>query len=131
MTNTPEMPGAKAQVDFMCLDDACGGVVKFNLSEVADGSFQSVTCPKCGRVYALDAELRGKLLRMLKLVLAIRDAEDVLGDSNVSVSVAGGSVKIPYALLLTRLNTLLSLKLEGKPVDFHLWIEPTSPDTFR
>ena len=37
-----------------------------------------------------------------------RKAEDILGDSNVSVNVAGGEVKIPYALLLTRLNTLIT-----------------------
>ncbi len=130
MTNGATALGAKAQIDFQCLDDGCDGVVKFNLSDVASRDFQAV-CPKCHRTYALDSDLKDKLVRMMNLVAAIRDSEDVLGDSNVSVNVAGGSVKIPYALLLTRLNTLITLKYGDRQVDFHLWIEPSSPDTFR
>ena len=124
--------GAKAQIDFHCLDsENCNGVVKFNLSEICDEDFQAV-CPKCHRAYELDETLKDKLTRMLNLVAAIRDAEDILGDSSVAVTVAGArEVKIPYALLLTRLNTLITLNFGDKKVDFHLWIEPSSPDTFR
>ena len=123
--------GAKAQIDFHCLEDDCSGVVKFNLAEVCDSDFQAV-CPKCHRAYELDSDLQEKLGRMLKLVAAIREAEDILGDSSVAVTVAGAKeVKIPYALLLTRLNTLITLNFGDKKVDFHLWIEPTSPETFR
>ena len=130
MSNLERDLGAKAQIDFHCVDDTCNGVVKFNLADIADRDFQAV-CPECHRTYELDPELQDKLMRMMSLVAAIRNAEDILGDSSVSVNVAGGSVKIPYALLLTRLNTLISLSLGGKKVDFHLWIEPSSPDTFR
>ena len=130
MNNAAYELGAKAQIDFQCLDTDCDGIVKFNLADVAGRDFQAV-CPKCHRTYVLDRELKEKLARMLKLVLAIREAEDILGDSNVSVNVAGGEVKIPYALLLTRLNTLITLDFGGSKVDFHLWIEPSSPETFR
>ena len=68
---------------------------------------------------------------MLELVIALRNAEDILGDTSVSVNVAGGSVKLPYALLLTRLNTLISLEVGDEKMDFHLRVEPTSPETFR
>ena len=123
--------GAKAQIDFHCLEDDCNGVVKFNLAEVCNSDFQAV-CPKCHRTYVLDEALQDKLSRMLKLVAAIREAEDILGDSSVAVTIAGAKeVKIPYALLLTRLNTLITLNFGDKKVDFHLWIEPSSPDTFR
>ena len=122
--------GAKAQIDFHCFEDGCDGVVKFNLADVASKSFQAV-CPKCHHPYAFDAGLKDKLERMLELMVAIRKAEDILGDSNVSVNVAGGEVRIPYALLLTRLNTLITLEVGDRKVDFHLWVEPSSPDTFR
>ena len=124
--------GAKAQIDFHCLDsENCDGVVKFNLAEICDEDFRAV-CPKCHRAYELDGALRDKLTRMMNLVAAIRDAEDILGDSSVAVTVAGAKeVKIPYALLLTRLNTLITLNFGEKKVDFHLWIEPSSPETFR
>ena len=93
--------GAKAQIDFHCLDsENCDGVVKFNLAEICDEDFQAV-CPKCHRAYELDGALRDKLTRMMNLVAAIRDAEDILGDSSVAVTVAGAKeVKIPYALFL-------------------------------
>ncbi|MBO5688853.1 MAG: hypothetical protein J6S73_02900 [Lentisphaeria bacterium] len=115
MGNTAEN-GAMAQIDFPCFEESCGGVVKFDLGDVLQGDFEAV-CPKCGRKYPLDA--------------ALRDAEDILGDTNVSVNVAGGAVKIPYALLLTRLNTLFTLDYGDRKVDFHLWVAPTTPETFR
>ncbi len=132
MSKPNQSIGAKAQIDFHCLDDEhCDGVVKFNLSEIRQSDFQAV-CPKCHRTYELDPLLRDKLERMMNLVAAIREAEDILGDSNVAVTVAGArEVKIPYALLLTRLNTLITLNFGDRQVDFHLWIEPSSPDTFR
>ena len=130
MTTAAAELGARAQIDFHCFVDDCSGVVKFNLADIGGRDFQAV-CPVCHRAYALDSALRDKLRRMLELINALRGSEDILGDSVVSVNVAGGEVRIPYALLLTRLNTLITLEVGGKKVDFHLWIEPSSPDTFR
>ena len=121
---------SSARLDFHCFADGCEGTVKFDVADIADPGFQAV-CPLCHRAYALDAELRGKLSRMMNLIGAIRECEDILGDSVVSVNVAGGEVRIPYALLLTRLNTMISLDVGGRKTDFHLWVEPSSPQTFR
>ncbi len=121
---------AKAQIDFPCMAQECEGKISFNLLDVRQKDFQ-VICPKCHTPYEFDAQLRDKLCRMCDLIVSIRKAEDILGNCNVSVTVAGGEVKIPYALLLTRLNTIITLQLGGKDVDFHLWVEPTSPETFR
>ena len=121
---------AKAQIDFSCLADDCDEIIKFDLVDVTAKNFVAV-CEKCHNSYSIDGDLRDKLQRMHNLISAIRQAEDILGDANVSVNVAGGDVKVPYALLLTRLNTLITLNLNGRQVDFHLWIEPSSPDTFR
>ena len=120
----------RAQLDFNCLSDGCAGVVKFDLNQVADPDFQAV-CPVCHRAYSLDENLRDKLTRMMKLVSSIRECEDILGDSVVAVKVAGGEVKVPYALLLTRLNTMISLEFGGIKTDFHLWVEPSGPQTVR
>ena len=120
----------KPQLDFRCLTDDCDGVIGFDLESASDPEFQAV-CPVCHRAYALDDTLRGKLGRMMKLIAAIRECEDILGDSVVSVNVAGGNVRIPYALLLTRLNTMISLDVAGKKTDFHLWVEPSNPQVFR
>lgn len=130
MSNPVNALAAKAQIDFHCLENDCGEVVKFNLADITARDFQAV-CPKCHKAYQLDDSLKDKLARMLELVQSIRRAEDILGDAMVSVNVAGGDVRIPYALLLTRLNTLITLDFGDKKVDFHLWIEPSSQDTFR
>ena len=122
--------GNGATLDFCCKKSGCDGVIKFNLADVVDPDFQAV-CPTCHNAYALDDELRDKLKRMLELIIAIRNSEDILGDSVVSVNVAGGEVRIPYALLLTRLNTMITLDIGGSKTDFHLWVEPSSPSTFR
>ena len=119
-----------ARLDFCCQSQDCSGIVKFDLADVTDPDFQAV-CPECHRAYALDDNMRGKLQRMLDLVIAIRNSEDILGDSVVSVNVAGGEVRIPYALLLSRLNTIITLEINGNKTDFHLWVEPSSPNTFR
>lgn len=119
-----------AKIDFRCQHDQCTGVVEFDLTALDDNDFQAV-CPVCRRAYAFDQALRNKLERMSRLIRAIRDAEEILGDSVVSVTVAGGEVRIPYALLLSRLNTLIRLNLGGKQVDFRLLVEPSSPETFR
>ncbi len=34
------MNTSKAQVDFLCLEDTCKGLVKFNLIDVAETNFQ-------------------------------------------------------------------------------------------
>ena len=130
MASKNGMNTSKAQVDFLCVEPGCSGIVKFNLVDVAQEGFQTL-CPKCHKPYEFELELREKLGRLLKLIVAVREAESILGDCNVSVTVPGGETKIPYAMLLTRLNTMISLNLGGKKVDFHLWIEPSSPDTFR
>ena len=98
--------------------------------DLAADDFQ-VLCPKCHRPYAFDEALKSKLNKLKNLILVLRDAESILGDCNVAVTVPAGEVKIPYALLLTRLNTMITLKLGEKKVDFHIRIEPTSADTFR
>lgn len=121
---------SKAHVDFVCVEPGCGGVVKFNLMDCAAADFQ-VLCPKCHHPYKFDDELRGKLKKLMNLILSLREAESILGDCNVAVCVPGGEVKLPYAMLLTRLNTMITLDFGDRKVDFRLWVEPTSADTFR
>jgi len=119
-----------AEVDFECFENNCDGVVKFNLRDALADNFQAI-CQKCHRSYQFENDLKEKLNKLCDLIIAVRKAEDILGDCNVAVTVPGQTVKIPYALLLTRLNTMITLQVGGKDVDFHFRVEPASPDTFR
>ena len=119
-----------AAVDFECFKGDCCGLIKFNLKDALDDDFQAV-CQNCHCSYAFDEGLKEKLRKLCDLIIAVRKAEEILGDCNVAVTVAGQTVKVPYALLLTRLNTMISLQVGGKDVDFHFRVEPASPETFR
>ncbi|MCQ2379527.1 MAG: hypothetical protein MJ025_01195 [Victivallaceae bacterium] len=122
--------GAKAKLDFVCVGDGCDGVVEFDLSDIASDDFQMV-CPKCHKAYCLSEDLHSKLSKMLDLMVAIRNAEGILGDCFVSVNTKMEEIRIPYSLLLTRLNTIISLDLGERKVNFHLRVEPSSEETFR
>ena len=125
-----EQPIKMAEVDFECFNDECGGVIAFNLTDALDNEFQGI-CKECHKSYAFDVDLKEKLTKLSDLIIAVRKAEDILGNCNVAVTVPGQTVKVPYSLLLTRLNTMITLKLGDKDVDFHFRVEPSSPETFR
>ena len=61
----------------------------------------------------------------------MQEAADLLGDVNVAVTTSQGEIKIPYWLMLTRLNTIITLDLGGKKVDFNFRVEPLNQQTFR
>jgi len=120
----------RAALDFACIDPDCQAAVQCNVMalEAADGR---VTCPQCRREYVFESDFRAKFLRLRSLILALREAEDILGDASVAVTTPAGEVKIPYRLLLTRLNTIITLEIEGKKIDFHFRVEPLRESSFR
>lgn len=123
-------PGSNAFIEFKCPSGDCGGVFRLTLADMSQPGFQAV-CQECHAPFEFDEVLRSKLARMLNLVAVIRDSEDLLGDAMISVNVAGGSVKIPYAMMLTRLNTVITLDLGETKTDFHLRVEPSGAEMFR
>lgn len=125
-----EMKKNNAVLDFKCLEENCNGVVKFDLNSLEIKDFQ-VLCPECHRPYEFDAALTEKFQILANLITALRKAEPILGSANVAVTVPGGEVKVPYVLLLTRLNTMITLDFGDKKVDFHVLVEPSCPEAFR
>jgi hypothetical protein len=119
-----------AVVDFDCLAADCGKTVEFNLMSLGENGGQ-VVCPHCHNPYKFDAKFRKKLEKLRVLVLAVQDAQDILGDCNVSINTPVTEVKIPYRLLLTRLNTLISLTVGEHTVDFNFRIEPLNGGAFK
>ena len=112
-----------AQIDFVCIADDCGATVRFDLMTLKENDGQ-VVCANCHRPYKFNRPFLKKLEKLRRLVLAIKDAEDIIDDCNVAVSVPGHEVALPYRLLLTRMNTLISLKVSGRTIDFNFRVEP-------
>lgn len=120
----------RAMVDFACLDDECKASVTFNLMD-NQSEPDRIVCSRCRREYHLDAAFLDKLRRLRQLILTVQESADLLGDVNVAVTTPQGEVKIPYWLMLTRLNTIITLDLGGKKVDFNFRVEPLNQQTFR
>lgn len=121
-THPPPEPDMRALIDFECLAPDCQATVQCNLMQL-EKSKGKVSCPQCRREYRFDRAFRDKLRRFRELIIAVRNAEDLLGDVSVGVTTAVGEERIPYRLLLTRLNTLITLDVGGRKVDFRFRVE--------
>jgi len=109
-------------IEFRCVDGQCTQLLSVSLVEVDDAT--RVRCSGCGREYVFDEELRVKFRKFAKLVQAVRDAEEILGQTNVGLDIQGHSVQVPYRILLTRMNTFLTLDIGGTKFNFRLRVEP-------
>ncbi|MCJ8332106.1 MAG: hypothetical protein HRT89_09545 [Lentisphaeria bacterium] len=118
----------QALVDFQCID--CAETIDFNLMTLQENDGQ-VSCKHCHRPFKFSKKFQEKLLKLRQLIVAIREAEDIIDDCNVSVTTAIDNVKVPYRLLLTRMNTLISLKVSNKVIDFNFRIEPLNDEAFK
>ena len=115
------------EIEFPCVGDGCGHILSF--SAVDPVSERVIICPSCKKKYEFDPTLMAKLNRFDNLVRAVREAEDILGDINIGIDVEGHSVQVPYRLLLTRMNTYLTLKIGGRDVKFRFRVEPLKTDS--
>ena len=110
------------EIEFPCVNDECDQILSFSaVDPVCD---KRIVCPSCGKKYEFDGALMAKLAKFDNLVRAIREAEDILGEINIGIDVEGHSVQVPYRLLLTRMNTLLTLDIGGREVKFRFRVEP-------
>ncbi|MBI1871559.1 MAG: hypothetical protein HYS07_10245 [Chlamydiae bacterium] len=109
-------------IEFKCIQDECSGIIQFSLLDVEKKS--SFQCPQCLNDYTFNQELTGKIRKFVELILAVRASEEILGNTSVAIDVEGHSVQVPYRLLLTRLNTLLTLKIGSKEIIFKFRVEP-------
>ena len=122
-------------LEFHCVAEGCRHAIKFSILDVTTD--HRLSCSACGQRYYFNPELVGALATFDKLCRAIHESEEILSDTNVAVNVAGHEVKIPFRLLLTRLNTSLTLRitqeLNGKdverPIDIQFRLQPLTDIT--
>ena len=125
------MDKMSAQGDFSCLDDECAQSIQFNIMELKQQK-GLLKCPHCHRQYSFEeGGFIGKLEKLRNLLVAVKEAEEILGDVNVGVNTVAGDVKIPYRLLLTRMNTMITLDVGDRKIDFNFRVEPLNSGDFR
>jgi hypothetical protein len=109
-------------IEFKCIGSSCDQFLCLTLKDIEKN--QAMTCAGCGQSYNFNEEFIHKMRKFENLVFAVREAEDILGNTNVAIGIKGHQIKVPYRLLLTRLNTLITLNIGGKELSFRFRIEP-------
>jgi len=110
-------------LEFQCITDGCGELVKFSVFDVTKN--HGLRCTACGKEYTLGEELVAKLDKFERLCRAVNEAEDILSETNVGINVYSHQVRIPFRLLLTRLNTQLNLTVGGKDIQIRFRVSPS------
>lgn len=109
-------------LQFNC--KGCKHPVTFSVFELENDK-DSFSCPQCSREYLLrDAVLKKQLKLFEDLCLQLIASEEILSHAAIGIDVGEHHVKIPYKLLLTRLNSTLDLIIDGEPLSIMFLIEP-------
>ncbi len=84
-----------------------------------------LTCSNCQLTYKFsDEALQRQIKKFVALCEQIKESEEILSNTSVGVDIGEHHVKIPYKLLLTRLNALLELTISDDPVKIEFRMEP-------
>lgn len=109
-------------LQFDC--QACQKPINFSIFQF-DKSHDIINCQHCKKKYAFtDENLKRQLKKFELLCRQIQDSEEILANTHVGIDVSGRQVKIPYKLLLTRLNSYLQLKMGDQTINISFRLEP-------
>lgn len=110
-------------LEFSC--QSCQKPIIFSLFEL-EKKEGHVKCPECKIIYDFEDETLLRQLRKFEaLCRQIQASEEILSNTSIGLFVGDKEVKIPFKLLLTRLNSTLDLILDDKPLSIRFRIEPT------
>src|SRR5690606_31766957 len=92
-------------LQFSC--QRCHHPIHFSVFEL-EHKGGGVNCPDCGLIYDFEDEtLKRQLRKFENLCRQIQLSEEILSNTSVGIHVGEKEVKIPYKILLTRLNSTL------------------------
>lgn len=117
--NTEKITDAQ-RIELNCV--GCGHAVEFSLLDLNPDTL--LTCKECSKTYSFTPELADQIKRFSKLLETVYESRDLLGQASIGIKVKDEEVKIPYQLLLTRLNSLLSLKMGDQEMTFRFRVNP-------
>lgn len=110
-------------LQFNCL--SCEKPVNFSVFQLHEEN-HALHCSECNREYVIDDEVLCRHLKLFEdLCRQIVESEEILGNTTVGVDVKGETVKIPYKILLTRLNSSIDLVIGKTPISIRFRLEPS------
>ncbi|MDB6082001.1 MAG: hypothetical protein JWO53_1273 [Chlamydiia bacterium] len=103
---------------------SCKNPILFTLEDLS----RTVACKKCHKAYGFgDEKLKRQLKQFEGLCRQIQESKEILGNAAVAVTVGKEEVKIPFKLLLSRLQSTLDLQTsEGEKLVINFRIEPAT-----
>lgn len=109
-------------LEFNCL--SCQIPVSFSVFNL-NHSECLFSCEGCQKQYAFtDETLKRQLKKFAALCQQLIESEEILSHAAIGIDINNTQVKIPYKLLLTRLNSSLDLMIGQQPVSIKFRIEP-------
>lgn len=110
-------------LQFTCQN--CQHPIEFSLFEL-DQYENKIACGHCQCVYDFNDEtLKRQIKKFNDLCYQIQQSEEILSQTNVGIYIGDREIKIPYKILLSRLNSSLDLMVGEKILKITFRIEPT------
>lgn len=108
---------------FKCY--SCKNPLHFSIFDL-DKNNNQLLCSNCSLCYDFSNEtLKRQITKFELLCRQIQDSEEILSNTAVGVYVGDREIKIPFKILLSRLNSTLDLMIDNHPVTINFRIEPT------
>ena len=108
-------------LQFCC--QSCQNPIQFSVFDLERR--EGISCKECGLLYDFSDEgLKRQLQKFENLCRQIQLSEEILSNTSVGIFIGDREVKIPYKLLLTRLNSTLDLMVGDRPLTITFRIEP-------
>lgn len=109
-------------LQFCC--QSCQNIIPFSVFELEKQC--QIRCGSCGLSYNFgDEGLKRQLTKFENLCRQIQASEEILSNTSVGIFIGNKEIKIPYKLLLSRLNSTLDLMIGERPLTITFRIEPT------
>ena len=108
-------------LQFCC--QSCQHLVQFSVFEIEKN--KTVQCSECSLLYDFNDEtLIRHLQKFENLCRQIQSSEEILSNTSIGIYLGDREIKIPYKLLLTRLNSTLDLMVGNRLLTITFRIEP-------
>jgi len=109
-------------LQFNC--QSCQNTINFSIFNIKKGG---ITCNECHTSYDFSDEKLSRQLSLFEtLCHQIQQSEEILSNTSVGIYIGDREIKIPYKILLTRLNSTLDLMIDGRPLTITFRIEPAA-----
>lgn len=109
-------------LQFSC--QCCQNPIQFSVFNLEKN--EQIKCLDCGLTYDFNDEgFMRQLCKFENLCRQIQLSEEILSNTSVGIYLGDREIKIPYKLLLTRLNSTLDLMVGDRPLTISFRIEPT------